>query len=155
MELYIAGEGFTLPSGFILKEMTIIFPNREYKHFMFKNPDNFFPTARDNKTIRYTTKNFNQLSFTEGDVSYNLIDDILTPYKNYKLYTYSDIFCSFLEKRLPTTAVTNIQDFGHKLPATLPKPNCFKNHNPRYCSLAKALRVLKLVEDETSLYKTA
>ena len=152
MELYIAAEGFTLPSGFVLKELTIIFQNREYKHFMFKNPDNFYPTRKDLETIRYTTKHKNQLSFTEGDVPYNLINDILAPYKDYKLYTYSGVFCSFLQKRLPTTTVLNIQSFGHYLPLKLPKPTCFRNHNPRYCSLAKALKILKVVQDEVHLW---
>lgn len=153
MELYIAGEGFTLPSGFVLKEMTILFSNREYKHFIFKKPENIILTAKDKRTIRYTTSYFNNLSFTEGDIPYNIIDDILSPYKNYTIYTYSNIFTSFLKKRLPTSVVINIQTLGFNLPKNLPKPNCFKNHNPRYCSLAKALNIRKVVEDQHNLIK--
>lgn len=153
-ELYIAAEGFTLPSGYVLKELTIIFPSREYKHFMFKKPDHFYPSPKDLKTIRYASQHFNQLSFTEGDIPYNLISNILTPYKEYTMYTYSDIFVTFLKRRLPTTSVINIQTFGYKLPKTLPKPNCFRNHTARYCSLAKAKQILKILENDISLYKT-
>lgn len=154
MELVIAAEGFTLPSGYVLKEMSIIFFNREYKHFLFKKPTNFLPTPKDIITIQYTTKHFNQLSFLEGDVPYNLIEDILTPYRDYKMYTYSDIFRKFLQNILPSTTVTNIQTYGKKLPATLPKPNCFRNHRARYCSLAKAKAILKIVETEIKMDKT-
>ena len=146
LELYIAGDGFTLPSCFILKELTILLPDREFKHFIFKQPDWFCPTAQDNITIRYTTTYLNQLSFTAGDIPYNIIDGILTPYKDYKIYTYSAIIQNYLQNILPTTTIINIQLFGYKLPPVLPKPNCFKNHNPRYCSLAKVKAVCKFVE---------
>lgn len=146
LELYVASEGFTLPSGFVLKEITILFPNREYKHFLFKQPRSFTPTDNDISTIRYTTTHLNQLSFTEGDIPYNLINSILTPYKDYKIYTYSTVLENLLQTILPTTTIINIQSLGYKLPLTLPKPNCFKNHNPRYCSLAKVRAVCRFVE---------
>lgn len=129
-----------------MKEITILFPNREYKHFIFEKPDCFKPTQQDYITIRYTTENLNQLSFSEGDTPYNTIESILTPYKNYKIHTYSDIFQSFLQNILPTTTIINIQTLGYKLPKKLPKANCFRNHNPRYCSLAKVKAVSNFVE---------
>ena len=146
LELYITAEGYTLPSGYILKELSILFPNREYKHFIFKKPDSFIPTDKDNYTIRFTTDKLNQLSFTEGDIPYNIINDILTPYKDYRIYTYSYPFQKFLQNILPTTTLINIQSCGYKLPEYLPKPNCFKNHKARYCSLAKAKAVSRFVE---------
>ena len=154
MELVIAAEGFTLPSGYVLKEMSIIFFNREYKHFLFKKPTNFLPTPKDIITIKYTTNRFNGLSFLEGDVPYNLIEDILTPYKDYKMYTYSYIFKNFLQNILPSTTIINIQTYEKKLPANLPKPNCFRNHKARYCSLAKAKEILKIVEMGMNMDKT-
>ena len=55
MTAYIGIDGFTLPSGFILKEMCILYPNDEYDHYLFKNPG-WQLTEADRRTIRYTTK---------------------------------------------------------------------------------------------------
>ena len=149
MELIIAAEGFTLASGYIVKELTMLFPNSEYKHFIFKKPANFTPSPKDVRTSRYITNKLNELSFTEGDVPYNSICSILQQYKDYKLYTYSSIVQDYLQIFLPTTTIINIQSWGYKLPSTLPipsSPRCFRDHRPRYCSLAKAKAISKFVE---------
>ncbi len=59
MEAYVAIEGFTLPSGFVLKELAVIYANGEYDHHLFAPPpcEFFILTDADKRTIRYTTGN--------------------------------------------------------------------------------------------------
>lgn len=147
MSLLITTEGFTLPSGYYVKELTILLPNGDYKHLMFKKPDYYIPTAIDERTIRYTTEKLNGLPFSEGDVPYDLIHEILKPYENFTIYTYSNISAKFLRDYLPLTTIFNVQDRDFQMPPELPKANCFKSsHRSRYCSLAKALAVRKYME---------
>ena len=148
LELFIALEGFTLPSLFVVKELTVLYPNRDFRHFLFEKPIDFTPTEKDCTTIRFITKKLSQLVFTEGEIPYNCIGSILQRYKNHTIYTYSDIAKSTLQNYLPTARIINTQILGHQLPKTLAKQNCFKNHNPRYCSLSKAIEVRKFVENE-------
>ena len=147
MDVYIGTEGFTLPSGFIAKEMTICHSNREYRHLFFKPPYDYTPTEQDLHTIRYTSIKLNQLSFTDGDTPYECISIILDRYKDCTIYCYGTSSANLLQSYLKTTTIINIQDRGFKLPSVLPKPNCFKNHNPRYCSFAKALKIRQIVEN--------
>ena len=146
MDAYIGIEGYTLPTGFIAKELTVIFPNTEYTHYLFERPANFVLSQRDEKTVRYATRYLNNLIYADGDTPYNQLGPILQKLSNYTIYTYSQIASNFIQEFLPTTIVINTQDLGYQLPKILPDPSCFRIHRPRYCAKAKALAVRDFVE---------
>ena len=145
MSVFIGLEGFTLPEGFIVKEICLIYPNDEYNHFLFKKPDGFLSEI-SKKTIRYTTQHLNNLSYEDGDISCNLLPAILEKVKDLTIYTYSDIAQKFLQHYLPTTAIENVQNQGNKIPSQLPDSKCFRSHNQRYCARAKAIAIKKFVD---------
>ena len=140
MDAYVAMDGYTLPSGYIMKELCIIFPNGEYDHFLFSKPDLHLNTS-DIRTIRYTTKYLNNLNFNDGSTPYTLIEKILSKIQEFNIYTYSDVAQKTLQKYLPTTVIVNIQDIGFRMPNTLPKSACFREHNTRYCAKSKAIAI--------------
>ena len=146
MSVFIGIDGFTLPSGFILKELCIIYPNNEFDHFLFKQPG-WTLTEADKRTIRYTTQNLNKLCYEDGHISYDHIEKILDTVKDVTVHTYSDIAVVFLQKYLPTTVIKNIQCQGFIMPRVLPDSNCFRKHVSRYCAKAKALEIQKFVEN--------
>ena len=148
MDVYVGIEGYTLPTGFIAKELTIIFPNTEYTHYLFEKPVNFILSLIDEKTVRYATRHLNNLIYADGDTPYNQLGPILQKLSKYTIYTYSQIASNFIQEFLPTTIVINTQDLGHQLPKVLPDPSCFRLHCPRYCAKAKALAVRDFVEHE-------
>jgi hypothetical protein len=139
-------EGYTLPSGFIVKELCLLYSNWEFCHLLFKPPTNQNLSEGDRRTIRYTTTNLNQLVYHDGDVPYECLHDILTKVRLHKIYTYSDVAQRFLQHILPTAIITNIQAQGFTMPSMLPDPACFRLHNPRYCAKAKAIAVKRFVE---------
>ena len=140
MPVFIGLEGYTLPSGFILKELCIIYPNNDYDHYLFKKPSRDL-TEVDKRTIRYATENLNELCYSDGYVAYNQIGDTLDPVKDDIIYTYSDVAVDVLQKYLPTTVIINIQTKKFKMPKELPKSACFRKHCQRYCGKAKAIAV--------------
>ena len=142
MSVVIGVEGYTLPSGFVMKELCMLFPNGEYNHFLFAKPDMEL-TEGDLRAMRYTTENLNNLSYDDGDTPYNLIGEILEKVKDCRISTYSEISLKTLQKFLPTTLIVNVQNRGFKMPAVLPKYDCFRNHNSRYCAKSKAFEVMK------------
>ena len=149
MDVYIALEGFTLPSGYIVKEMTTIFPNGEYNHYIFMNPKDVTLTAQDERTVRYATKNLHGLNYADGDIPYDQFEVIFGKLTDFNIYTYSVIAVKFIQQFLPTTVVVNTQDMGHKLPKCLPDSNCFRMHkNYRYCSKSKAAEIRDFIEKE-------
>ena len=147
MDVYIGLEGFTLPTGYIVKEMSIIFPNREYSHYIFEKPNDVMLTAQDERTVRYATRNLHNLNYADGDIPYSQLGLILSRLEDFTIYTYSIIASKLRQSHLPTTVVINTQDQGHKLPKELPDSNCFRLHqNYRYCSKAKAIEIKDFVE---------
>lgn len=148
MDVYIGLEGYTLPCRYIVKEMSVIFPNAEYSHYIFEKPNDIVLTAQDQTTIRYATRNLNSLNYADGDVPYNQLGVIFSKLDDFVIYTYSIIASKLIQSYLPTTVVINTQDLGHKLPKELPDPNCFRLHqNYRYCAKAKAAEVKDFVEN--------
>ena len=145
---FVGLEGYTLPTGFILKELCIIYPNSEFDHYLFKMP-NWYLTEGAQRTIRYTTQVLNNLSYMDGKVPYEEISNVLDPIKDTIIYTYSDIAVSFLQRYLPTTVVKNVQSDGFKMPNILPDSNCFRTHCPRYCAKSKAIAVKEYAENFT------
>ena len=148
MSAFIGVEGYTLSSGFILKELCIFYPNAEYDHFLFKMPG-WYLTDGDKRTIRYTTQMLNNLSYLDGKVQYEEIVNILDPVKDSIIYTYSEIAVTFLQRYLPTTVIKNIQHDGYTMPNALPNSGCFRKHCPRYCAKSKAMDVKNFVENFT------
>ena len=104
MTAYIGIDGFTLPSGFILKEMCILYPNDEYDHYLFKNRG-WQLTEANRRTIRYTTKNLNNLCYEDGFIPYEQIANILDSVKDVTICTYSEIAVTILQRYLPTTVI--------------------------------------------------
>ena len=148
-EVFVALEGFTLPSGYICKALTIIYPNTEYSQYIFEKPKNIKFTEQDERTVRYATTNLHSLHFCDGDIPYEQIDIIFSKLDDFTIYTYSNIAVKFIQQFLPTTVVINTQELGHKLPDRLPQSNCFRLHlNYRYCSKAKAIAVKEFMENE-------
>lgn len=142
MSVVIAIEGYTLPSGFIMKELCMLFPNGEYNHFLFAKPEMDL-TERDLRAMRYTTENLNNLSYDDGDIPFNLIGQILEKVKDCRIFTYSEISLKTLQTYLPTTSIINVQSRGFKMPPALPTSGCFRDHNQRYCAKAKSFEVMK------------
>ena len=145
MSVFVGMDGYTLPNGFIMKELCVLYPNDEYNHFLFKKPDSLLSQISE-RTVRYTTQHLNNLSYEDGDITYTLIPDILDKIKDLKVYTYSDIAQKFLQEILPTTTIENVQNRGYQMPAKLPDSKCFRTHNQRYCAKAKAIAVKKFMK---------
>ncbi len=146
MEVYIAVDGYTLPSGFIVKELCVMFKNSEYNYYLLKPPANRQLSDMDKGTIRYTTTHLNNLSYYDGDFPYENLHEILSRYREYRIYTYSDVAVKLLHRLLPTSVTINIQDLGFKMPAMLPDAACCRVHNPRYCAKAKSISIKNFVE---------
>lgn len=146
MSVFICVEGFTLPCGFILKELCAFYPNGEFCHFMFRAPENQLLSNVEQRTVRYTTAYLNNLSFSDGELPYNCFPAALETFKMYNIYTYSDVGRKLLQNVLPTTVITNVQSLGFKMPSTLPDPGCCRVHNPRYCAKAKAIAIKDFVD---------
>ena len=140
MSVFIGIEGYTLPCGFILKELCIFYPNKEFDHFLFKSPD-LTLTEADKRTIRYTTENLNELQYEDGHIPYDQIGEILNSVKDLIIYTYSEVAVKNLQKYLPTTVIKNIQHDGFIMPKTLPESGCFRKHCQRYCGKAKSIQI--------------
>ena len=134
-------EGFSLPSGYIIREMTIMFSNGEYDHFRFKAPQHFTPTITDVTTIQYTSNNLLQLPFHDKSLlPYETVFSILRSLSHLTLYSVGQQALEVLTTNLPFTRVVNVGSrFGFKYPTALPPVNCGRRHNTRYCSLAKAI----------------
>ena len=145
MSVFVGLEGYTLPSGYMIKELCIIFPNGEYNHFLFQKPD-WLLSEVSRRTIRYATQHLNNLSFEDGDIPYIILPSLLEKIKEFRVYTYSDIAQKFLQQHLPTTSIENIQTTGYQIPKELPDSKCFRDHNQRYCAKAKALEIKKFYE---------
>ena len=150
MEVYIAGEGYDIHSGFLLKEMCVMFSNKEYSQFVFKT-DDVVLSEGDYKAIRDAVKHTSKLSFHDGDIPSHLVCDILERYQEYTIYTYSEEMCDFIQHHLPTTIVINVQDKGLTLKEQLPDPICFRRHPPNFCAKAKAIEIRNFMDNYINL----
>ena len=149
MNVCVGVEGYTLPTGYILKELAIIYPNTEYAHYLFEKPEDVILSQRDEKTVRYATRYLNSLNYADGDIPYQQLESILQKLSDCTIYTYSEVAAKLIQELLPTTVVINTQDLGQKLSKQLPDSGCFRIHlNYRYCAKAKALSIIDFVENE-------
>ena len=137
MNIVICTEGFQLKDSYILKELTILSMGEEWKHFFFLPPAIKLST-NDKAWIRHSTRYCHELSWSDGDIPYTLIQPILEKFKDLTIYSYGQYDTNLLEEFLPTSVIVNIQREGYTLPNSIKKRNCFNNHNPSRCALAKA-----------------
>lgn len=147
MDVYIGVEGFTLPGGFVLKELCLIYANNEYSYYIFKAPIDISLSEADKRTIRYATENLNNLSWHDGSVPFECIPSILKDVEQYKIGTYGELARRFLQGILTMSSVTNVQASGFKMPPTLPDSGCGRIHSPRYCAKAKARAIKNFMEN--------
>ena len=146
MNVCITTDGYTLPSGFIVKEICCMFPNGEFNHYLMKPPMNRNLSDVDKRTIRFATRNLNNLSYHDGWFPYENMHEIFARFHEYQVYTYSDVTLRLIQSFLPTTVVVNVQSLGFQMPDTLPDANCFRSHNARYCAKAKCIAIKSFVE---------
>ena len=142
-------EGFNLPSGYIVKELTIIFNDDSYQHFHFNAPKDFYPTAKDLQTINYIRRHLNELYLSDDCLlPYTSIIDILNNLLSCKIYVAGNSTHKFIMTYLPLNNIIDIcSEYNFKYPAELPPMDCFKQHKPRYCSLSKAKYIKSIIKD--------
>ena len=138
---FVAVEGFTLPERFIVKELTLMFENGEYNHFLFANPTDYVPTSYEETTIKYTTRNIHGLKYADGAIPYEKLEEVLSKLHNCDVYCYGLNTTNLIQKYIPYTPVTDIKNCGFTMPATLPSAECGRFHNGRHCSLVKAQNI--------------
>ncbi len=145
--MILALEGFTLPSGYLVKELSVCLENYEI-HFYFKAPTNFEPSAKDLQTIRYASKHVNHLTLHDDNVlPYEALDVILQSLASKTIYVAGNSAYQFVAAKLPTTLVFDISSvYNFKYPKELPDTTCAKRHGSRYCSLAKCLCIKQFME---------
>ena len=146
--MIIALEGFVLPKGYIIKEMTVYFDKNTFQHFHF-DLTGILPNPSDLKTVRYATKHLHQLPWNDRSlIPYSTLPSILQQLSDYEIFVAGNAARIFLEKKLPATHIVDLcKVHGFKYPDVLPESNCFKNHNWRYCSLSKAKYILDFLEN--------
>ena len=147
MDAYIGLDGYMIPSGYVIKELTVMFPNSEYNHYLFQPPAKRYLTETDKRTVRFASHHLNNLAWFDGDIPYEQLDHILAKLRDYKIYTFSEIAVETLQRALPTSVIINVQDMGFKMPNALPDSHCGRIHNFRYCSKAKVCEIKKFIED--------
>lgn len=59
-------EGFMLSTGYLVKELTVLYDLIDYQRFYFESPENFHPTISDLRTIGYTEKHLNKFSLQDN-----------------------------------------------------------------------------------------
>ena len=151
--MFLALEGFTLPSEYIIKELTVIIDDDNYQHFHFASPPNFHPTFEELQTINFATKNVNGLYLSDDSLlPYSTINDILQKIAHHTIYVVGHSTYNFIKSKLPMTNIIDIcVQYNFKYPKKLPKSNCFKSHNPRYCSLSKCIYIKKFIINDWSM----
>ena len=145
MNAYVGFEGYFTQSGFVHKELCILYDSDRYDHYLFKKPEEKLSEA-DMVTVRWATCQLNNLEFNDGSMPYKEIEQILKKIENYQIYTFSDVAVETLQKYIPNAPkVKNIQELGFEMPKRLSFAYCFRPHNPRYCAKAKAREVRKFM----------
>ena len=147
MKIFISMGGFQLGKQFVVKELTILSNDTEWKHFIFVPPLQSLSES-DKRTIRYTTKKIHHLNWTEGDVPYSASTPIIRKFERCTIYTYGYTCTNYLRSLLPTTVIIDIQkEQSYTMPNIIPMKGCFYNHGARHCSLAKASIIRAFMQD--------
>ena len=147
--VFIAIEGFNLKQGYLVKELSIVYCDNTYQHYQFKTPENFTPSAADEKIIHYAESYLNGFSIEDDFyLSNDLHTTILKEFVNFKIYVAGDITKKVIANILPETDIIDVCSLiDFRYPTELPDPYCFRNHRARYCSLAKARYVKGAITD--------
>ena len=149
--MLITFEGYVLPGRYIIREMTIIFSEEHHQHFFFQLPLNLKLSSVDTKTIQYCVKNLNNFSLADFNVlPYSMVDVILSSLNGHKIYVAGSAAYNFAGLKMPKSTIIDIcVDFNFKYSSELTTEICFKKHNPRYCSLAKARFIQKFLTERS------
>ena len=137
-------EGFpTLNGGYILRELTLIFPNEQEQHFQFKNPETMCLNEDEMKTAKFCQRHLNGFSPTNDEsccLPAAVYPKILDEIKHCRIYCAGECTRYFFARHLPDTQVIDVYSlFDFRYPSEFSvNPNCFKLHRYRYCTLAKA-----------------
>ena len=137
--VFVAVEGYSLPNGFVVKELTVIKNNSDVDHFIFMKPDVVF-TAAETKTIAWTTKYLNGLKLTDGHIPYNTVPHIISQLSHSKIFCYGSLTTKFLRSIIPLGYIIDVQLKGFSLPKNLKDSHlrCGRSHPIRFCAMAKA-----------------
>ena len=146
--VFIAIEGFNLKQGYLVKELSIVYCDNTYQHYQFKTPENFTPSAADEKIIHYAESYLNGFSIEDDFyLSNDLHTTILKEFVNFKIYVAGDITKTFIANILPDTRIIDTYSLiDFRYPTELPNPHCFKMHRALYCSLAKAIYIKSSID---------
>ena len=144
-------EGFGLRNGgFVLRELTLIFPDDSEQHFQFKNPEDLCLNEAEMKTAKFAQKYLNGFHPSDDEnccLPYVVYPKILDNIQNCRIYCAGEVSHSFFTRNLPYSRVIDVctlMDFSY--PVELDNPGCFKLHHYRYCSLAKARHIRRRME---------
>ena len=135
-------EGFQLQAGFVIRELTFIFPDHSEQHFQFKNPEVLHLNEVDKRTAKFTKNHINGFSATDDGtccLPHSIYTQILREVENCRIYVAGEQAKHFFTLNLPYTPVTDVYSlFDFRYPSELENPRCGKLHRFRYCTLAKA-----------------
>ena len=146
--VFVGAEGYQLQHDWIIKELTLLFSNGEFNHVLFAPPENFHISSIDLQTIRYTTKHLNGLGYQDGAIPYSFLQQYISKLRNCMIYCHGEATKNLVQQQIPFASIVNIQELNYKMPRELRDVECGRNHNPRYCSLAKAKAIKDFIEDQ-------
>ena len=130
-------QGFTTQNGgFILRELTLIFPIEQEQHFQFKNPETIYLNPDEMKIAKFSQRHLNGFSPTDNEsccLSAAVYPKILEEIQHCRIYCAGET-----EPDTKVIDVYSLIDFNYPTQLQLDDPSCFKLHRYRYCSLAKA-----------------
>ena len=140
---YAAIEGINFDRNFyVIRELSVVFPNGDLLHLHFKNPENMRLTQGQLKTAWFT-KNFLNGFGVDDSVNCCIPNencaDILKSIANYEIRCAGDITKRCLARYLPTTQIIDVSEWGFTYPRVYFNPNCSIKHGKqfRYCTLFK------------------
>lgn len=143
--VYVAIEGINYDRDFyVVRELTILFPNGDVQHLHFKNPSNLVLTETQRKTARYTQSYLNGFGIADNPsccLPNSTCIDVLKNIDKYRIYCAGDITTRFLMQRLPDSTIIDIcKLFNFSYPKKACNPRCSIQHGGSYrnCSLFKA-----------------
>ena len=142
--VYVAIEGINLSKNFyVIRELSILFPNGDVQHLHFKNPPDLCLTVAQQKTAWYTQQRLSGFGITD-DTSCCLPSstciDVLKSLAGFRIYCVGDITKQFLTQRLPDSRIIDICTLlNFSYPKKQSNPRCSIQHGKsyRYCSLFK------------------
>ena len=150
---YVGVQGFDLTNGFIVKEITVLYPNeRRNMHHILKPPDSYYYdfgiNDQDKLTIRDTISSLHGIEYGEGDHDYDMLGSVLNKLEDHTVYTCGARAAKLLDGPfLGIDKVVNIYDMGYIMPNYLPNSDCGRVHEDyRYCSKSVATAVKNFIE---------